>query len=599
MRKTLTIFWGLLLLLMFAQCSKDKENQVNEENIALTDAAMEFIDDNIQSQLDLLSDKEVSEMMESLATWLAGLEGVTSATSYGDSVIINYVDETESYLVIFDMTIQDDTVYDSSFDFPRCESSLMLEKTMIGNHKVFLYDAFSFDDKWREGDTIDKYFSYYDCEIKHLKDEQCTVESLNQLTQYGFVLLATHGARNAFATKEKVTSENRKRYLDDRLLGKLRVYHAVYKIENGYEYTGRYYWATSKFIKDLDGQFNNAIVINSSCDGMKGDTPLKKAFLGKGVASYYGFDDEVRERYKFKNSTLVVRALLRNYTTGEAVDACKEQYPQASYGTHFDMAGSRDITWYDIPPVPADGLVAYYPFNGNADDASGNGNNGILSGGNVPVLTADRKGEANSAYEFGGYYNPNWIKVPNSESLQFDKEFTISFWIQQSELAGMDGWGNYSTTGPVFAPVCKAGDGNACFPGLFFTTGIGENGVGLNVSTTNCNGNSHDHSTWNHNISYNYSKYQLGDWVHVALVVENNNKILCINGLEASWDELGKEADFSFMNQQDLYIGVMAGRNPNFGWGGGFWFPFYGKIDDIRIYNRALDPFEIKALYQE
>ena len=64
-------------------------------------------------------------------------------------------------------------------------------------------------------------------------------------------------------------------------------------------------------------------------------------------------------------------------------------------------------------------------------------------------------------------------------------------------------------------------------------------------------------------------------------------------------DKLHNQTDFTYMNQQDLYIGVMAGRNPNFGWGGGFWYPFYGKIDDVRIYNRALNPLEVKALYSE
>ena len=309
--------------------------------------------------------------------------------------------------------------------------------------------------------------------------------------------------------------------------------------------------------------------------------------------------DDVESVYKYWASAFTVEALLRNYTTGEAFDLFTSVYPQASYGTAFAKAGRDDVTWYEIPPVPTDGLVAYYPFNGSANDASGNGNNGILSGQNPPVTTMDRKGHADSAYEFGGYYNPNWIRVPNSASLQFDKEFTISFWIQHTEFAGMDGWGSYSTTGPGFAPVCKAGDGNACFPGLYIMTGIGADGEGIHIGTNNSNGNAHNHDTWNHDINYDYRRYQLGDWIHIALVVENTNKILCINGLEAARDELGLEANFSSMNQQDLYIGVMAGRNSGFGWGGGFWYPFYGKIDDIRIYNRALSPFEVKALYQE
>jgi hypothetical protein len=47
--------------------------------------------------------------------------------------------------------------------------------------------------------------------------------------------------------------------------------------------------------------------------------------------------------------------------------------------------------------VPTNGLVGYWPFNGNANDESGNGLNGIVTGAS---LTTDRNGAANSAYNF-------------------------------------------------------------------------------------------------------------------------------------------------------------------------------------------------------
>ena len=249
--------------------------------------------------------------------------------------------------------------------------------------------------------------------------------------------------------------------------------------------------------------------------------------------------------------------------------------------------------------IPTDGLVAYYPFNGNANDESGNGNHGILEGNkNVPELTTDRYGNANSAYDFGGYYNYNWIKVPNSETLVFDKEMTISFWIEQSEFAGMDGWMRYSTSSPGFAAICKAGDGNATFPGLYIMTGKGSNGNGISVSTNNSNGNAHYQSNWNHSIGANKDDYQLGDWLLISLVVNNTDKILYLNGVEVARDELNREANFSSMNGQNLYIGIMAGGNMTYSMSFGAWYPFYGKIDDVRIYKRALTESEIKALYQ-
>jgi len=58
------------------------------------------------------------------------------------------------------------------------------------------------------------------------------------------------------------------------------------------------------------------------------------------------------------------------------------------------------------------GLMAYYPFNGNANDASGNGNNAVF---NNASLTNDRFGNPNSAYSFNGI--DNYIRVPNASAI--------------------------------------------------------------------------------------------------------------------------------------------------------------------------------------
>ena len=49
--------------------------------------------------------------------------------------------------------------------------------------------------------------------------------------------------------------------------------------------------------------------------------------------------------------------------------------------------------------VPTDGLIAYYPFDGNANDESGNGHHGTVNGA---VLSQDRSGTVNGAYYFDG-----------------------------------------------------------------------------------------------------------------------------------------------------------------------------------------------------
>ena len=68
-------------------------------------------------------------------------------------------------------------------------------------------------------------------------------------------------------------------------------------------------------------------------------------------------------------------------------------------------------------------LVAHYTFDGNANDVSGNGNDGKVTGA---TLVADRFGKANSAYEFNG--GPDYIKVPQNKSLEIKNNITMSFW---------------------------------------------------------------------------------------------------------------------------------------------------------------------------
>ncbi|MBF0111389.1 MAG: hypothetical protein HQK74_01480, partial [Desulfamplus sp.] len=73
-----------------------------------------------------------------------------------------------------------------------------------------------------------------------------------------------------------------------------------------------------------------------------------------------------------------------------------------------------------------DGLVAYYPFNGNANDESGKGHHGTVTGA---TLTADRNGKANSAYSFDGV--DDVIKT-SSVNWDLSSKATVCAWIKAS-----------------------------------------------------------------------------------------------------------------------------------------------------------------------
>ncbi|HEY5408521.1 MAG TPA: LamG-like jellyroll fold domain-containing protein, partial [Ginsengibacter sp.] len=75
--------------------------------------------------------------------------------------------------------------------------------------------------------------------------------------------------------------------------------------------------------------------------------------------------------------------------------------------------------------LSAQTLVASYPFNGNANDATGNGHNGTVNGA---TLTTDRFGNANSAYLFNGTNNN--IIVPDAPNLRPAGAYTINAWVQ-------------------------------------------------------------------------------------------------------------------------------------------------------------------------
>ena len=62
---------------------------------------------------------------------------------------------------------------------------------------------------------------------------------------------------------------------------------------------------------------------------------------------------------------------------------------------HAPLSSIAQVPTY----VPTSGLVGWWPFNGNANDESGNGNNGTVNGA---TLTSDRFGEVNKAYSFDG-----------------------------------------------------------------------------------------------------------------------------------------------------------------------------------------------------
>ena len=232
--------------------------------------------------------------------------------------------------------------------------------------------------------------------------------------------------------------------------------------------------------------------------------------------------------------------------------------------------------------VPTNGLIAYYPFNNNADDYSGNDNHGILQGNsNDPDPTTDRFGNANSAYEFGGYDHRKWIRVPNSTSLQLDSSFAASFWILQYEGNSMDGYG-HRINRRFGSVINKDGDRG----GLYTWSG---DGTGNNTFRLSFENGSH---RWNDNFGiYTVTGcFDSTKWMHYAVMIDGKHSSIYCNGVLVADSIQNQVANFNAANGKDLMIGIYFSSNPS-------WYPFYGKIDDIAIYNRALTADEVQSLY--
>jgi hypothetical protein len=221
--------------------------------------------------------------------------------------------------------------------------------------------------------------------------------------------------------------------------------------------------------------------------------------------------------------------------------------------------GSPYVTKIEIlenPPFNSslnDGLVAYYPFDGNANDESGNENNGIV---NEATLSNDRFDNENSAYYFSSEGCETRVDAQVNMS-SFENEMSISFWLFRSgdgcmsprilEMLGENG-----------AYIQASGDGSYGFDG----------GIGSSIET--------DDNNWHHFV-LTISNGGYSELFQDAIMVDSG--IITPTGIPL---------DVSDLNG-DLAIGRM--NHPA-------WDAFNGKLDDIGIWNRALTENEVLELYR-
>jgi hypothetical protein len=205
-------------------------------------------------------------------------------------------------------------------------------------------------------------------------------------------------------------------------------------------------------------------------------------------------------------------------------------------------------------------LVAYYPFTGNPGDSSGYGNNAFVYG---PTLTTDRFGRANSAYNFNG---SNYIAAPSQTWINFPtSSFSINAWINMNAIQTNN-----------FNGVLTKGNGSHFIYQL---------GVDSSTSAGEFGGQ-------NYIMDFTHLRASqpmaTNNWYNISMIIDrdSNQVRLYVNGSLAQTYADGRISSEDISSPDSLRIGVERDQ----------LFHFNGKIDDVRIYKRALNNAEVAYL---
>lgn len=235
---------------------------------------------------------------------------------------------------------------------------------------------------------------------------------------------------------------------------------------------------------------------------------------------------------------------------------------------------SNNICSYKgLPLNLQSGLVAFYPFCGNALDAGSNNLNGTTSNLSFGV---DRFGKVNSSGVFGANGSPSFLSIPSNPLLQ-PLTYTLSAWFNTSVIqAGALGSGldqviaGYTpvdwSTGPAYKMFLYVTDNSSIMsrqwtPGTSWQDIVTATGF---VST--------------------------GNWVHAVTTFDHTTGIqkLYLNGVLYGT----RNSILQYNGQVALMIGATYESS-----GGLITGKFIGKIDDVGFWNRALSDAEIIQLY--
>ena len=224
------------------------------------------------------------------------------------------------------------------------------------------------------------------------------------------------------------------------------------------------------------------------------------------------------------------------------------------------------------------GLVAYYPFNGNANDASGNKYNGVVT---AATLTTDRFGKSKSAYLFTS--NPQNITIPNLHQTNI-LTYSVSGWfLLTQQLGGTILSGDIPLSSP---------SGLRFALGPSQATWSAEDGWNTNGILTTNNYNFADNKWHNFIITFNTTA---GLIPASAFQIFIDGKITNTITYQQNWPP-GSGFSEGFNVNAPINNGTLPVVIGNTMYNSTYTNFFPGKLDDLRIYNRPLTQQEITYL---
>ncbi len=198
--------------------------------------------------------------------------------------------------------------------------------------------------------------------------------------------------------------------------------------------------------------------------------------------------------------------------------------------------------------VPKNGLIGWWPFNGNANDESGNGNNGTVNGA---TLTSDKNGKINSAYSFNGLNN--YISTSRTSL----SNFSFSIWFNTAQIepysslidAYKENWEIYlSSLRPTFTTFSSPSK---------YAEYISDQSIIKNK------------------------------WNHLVCTFSSGTVKMYLNNLLISTFQ---NVNITSNTNGNYYFGASISGTPQF---------YNGILDDIAYYNRALSEQEVNQLYAQ